>query len=315
MDYRTTGKDLFHLALLVGLVLGLLGLLTWTGVMRCGAIPGWCDAYYMVVRGGPPRVLIVYGLEGMGDPELLRAELASPQHVGVQAAMERLDSVNLDNIKRYDLVIVEHARTISTGKLKMFMEYATSGGRLVWTGDAGSVLAPGDTPLLAGEDPSLDINAQAGDPDAQVVLNPWRRKEGTRIIAFDEFLSVRYLTSYCDIKDCFVSRPWQGLLRTTEGSEHRLVYGLRQGLVLRGDFAVVQSIDSVPSTRVLTLDWESDLITKTGVNIGRVFPIIQTGGVGERVAYYAVPPEQFVAPDLPEKYYTILENVYYGMIK
>jgi hypothetical protein len=123
------------------------------------AIPGWCDAYYLVVRGGAPRVMIVYGPDGMGDPELLRAELANPQHAGVQAALERLDSVNLDNIKRYDLVIVEHARQISTGKLRMFMEYVNAGGRLVWTGDAGTVLAPGDSVVLAKEDPTLDLNA------------------------------------------------------------------------------------------------------------------------------------------------------------
>jgi len=333
MEMRQTTTDLYHVLMLVVLVAALLFLLTWTGVMRCSAVPGWCDAYWLAIRGGPPKVLIVYGIEGMGDPDLLRQELASPQHAGVQAAQSRLDLVNLGNIKKYDLVIVEKARQISTAKLKMFMEYVNSGGRLVWTGDAGTQLAPGDTLLLSNEDPDLNT-------DKAMPINPWRRKDFDRVIGFDTFLSVGYVTTFCQIKPCSTRTPWQGLLRADPARDHPLVYGLREGLVLRGDFAIVKPLDDVPSTRVLSLDWESSLIAansstysqwypanytdtnwdigvpvSNNANLGNSFPIIQTSGVGERVAYYAVPPEQFVAPDLPEKYYSILENMYYGMIK
>ncbi len=308
MDVRQSSKDVFHILILVGLVASLLFLLMWTGVLRCGVIPGGCDAYWLIVRGGPPRVLIVDGLEGMGDPELLRQELSNPEHAGVQAVITRLDLLNIGNIKRYDLVIVERSRKMSTGKLKMFMEYVNSGGRLVWTGDAGTELMPGDELLLASQDP--DLNSDSAEP-----LNPWRRKEGSLIIGFDQFLSVGYVTSFCEVKECMSRRPWQGLLRTDPSRDHRLVYGLREGLVLRGDFAIVTPLDNAPSTRVLSLDWEGNLITKDNKNLGNSFAIIQTSGVGERVAYYAVPPEQFVAPDLSEKYYSILENMYYGMIK
>jgi len=308
MDYRQTTKDLFHLVVLVGLVLGLLYLLTWTGVLRCAAVPGWCDAYWLITRGGPPRVLIIDGGQGMGDPDLLRQALGDPQHAGVQAAMSRLDLVNLGNIKRYDLVIVERSRTMSTGKLKMFMEYVNSGGRLVWTGDAGTQIAPGDALLLESEDP--DLNSTNPVP-----INPWRRKEYDRIVAFDQFLSVGYVARFCEVKACSQTRPWQGILRLDQERDHPLVYGLREGLVLRGDYAIVRPIDDVPSTRVLTLDWEGNLITQDNRNLGNSFPMIQTGGVGDRVVYYAVPPEQFVAPDLPEKYWTIVEQMYFGMIK
>lgn len=308
MDYRQTSKDVFHLAILVALVASLLFILTWTGVMRCGAIPGWCDAYYYMVRGGPPRLLIVEGLGGMGDPELLQQTLANPEYAGVRAQIQRLDLVNLENLKKYDLVIVERARQMSTGKLNMFMEYYTNGGRIVWTGDAGTELAPGDELLLANEDPNLDTNSP-------VAVNPWRRKEAGKVIAFDEFLSVGFVSTFCQVKECSTTRPWQGLLRTDVSRDHALVRGLRQFLPLRGDFAIVHSLDSVGSTRVMTLDWESNLIANDGVDYGRAFPMIQTRGVGERVAYYAVPPEQFVAPDLPEKYFSIVENMYFGMIK
>ncbi len=308
MDYRQTSKDVFHVIVLVALAAGLLFALTWTGVLRCSVVPGWCDAYWLMVRGGTPRVLIVEGLGGMGDPDLLQRELSNPQHVGVKPAISRLDLVNLGNIKSYDLVIVERARKMSTGKLKMFMEYVNGGGRLVWTGDAGTELDAGDQLLYADEDPNQDTNDH-------LALNPWRRKEFDRIVAFDEFLSVGYVDNFCKVRPCSVSRPWQGLLRVEPDRSHRLVYGLREGLVLRGDFAIVKPIDGSSSTRVLSLDWESNLITSAGVELGKTFPVIQTSGVGERVAYYAVPPEQFVADDLPEKYYTILENLYFGMIK
>jgi len=47
--------------------------------------------------------------------------------------------------------------------------------------------------------------------------------------------------------------------------------------------------------------------------LGNVLPIIQTSGVGGKVAYYAVPPEQF--NQLPMGYTSITEGMYVGMIK
>jgi hypothetical protein len=348
-------KDVSHVIILVALVGALFFLLTWSGVMKCRTVPGWCNIYWDIVRGGQPRIMIVYGDSGMGNPDLLKETLADPTHAGIFATLEHIDRVSLGNLKQYDLVIVEKARQISSEKLKMFMDYVNGGGRLVWTGDSGteseSVIrnpdgtATGNSKefLFMDEDPSLDTNEH-------LLVGPWARKFGTTVVAFHEFLGVQYLTNYCSIKPC-QGRPWQGKLVTSADREHPLVYALRTDLVLRGDFAIVEDVPSAITTRVLTLDWMSNLIASTpsgprlpdfnysdyGVSdsrytggfdqtqfrwpdsnrtdFGRNFPLIVTSGYGERVAYYAVPPEQFVEPDQPQKYYSIVENLYYGMLR
>lgn len=308
-DTRTLAKDLAHIAILVALVAGTVFLLTWTGVMKCSVIPGWCDTYYYLVRGGTPRILIVSGDAGMGNPDLLAQTLGNPEYAGVRAVQTNIELVNLGNLKQYDLVIVEHARRINTIKLRAFMDYVDQGGRLVWTGDAGTELTQADEFLYSNELPDSDDNSEAK------ILGPWARKQGTTIVPFHEFLGVQYITNYCAIKDC-QGLQWQGVLRTEPGRNHPLAYALREGLVLRGDFAIVRDVPTaVATTRVLSLDWLSELVSTSRIGYGRVFPVIVTSGYGERVAYYAVPPEQFVEDYQPEKYYSLVENLYYGMLR
>ncbi|MFH0954807.1 MAG: hypothetical protein V1777_01775 [Candidatus Micrarchaeota archaeon] len=307
VEYRTLAKDLVHIAILAALVFAAVFLLTWTGVMKCSTIPGWCDPYYFLVRGGTPRILIVSGDAGMGNPDLLGQTLGNPEYAGVRPTQTNIELVNLGNLKQYDLVIVEKARQVSTLKLKSFMDYVNQGGRLVWTGDAGTELASGDELLLANEVPDSDSNSTKA-------LGPWARKEGQNIVPFHEFLGVQYRTSYCLIKAC-QGLQWQGTLQTSAGRDHPLAYALRQGLVLRGDFAIVSDVSGSITTRVLSLNWQSELIGNDRVGYGKIFPVIVTSGYGERVAYYAVPPEQFVEDYQPEKYYSLVENLYYGMLR
>lgn len=307
MDQRQLMKDLSHIAILVILVGMLFFLLTWTGVIKCRIVPGWCNAYWTIVRGGQPRIMIAYGDSGMGDPDLLKETLSNPTYAGVFPIMEHIDRISLGNLKDYDLVIVEKARKIPSGKLRAFMEYVQGGGRLVWTGDAGVEAETSDEYLRANEDPNSDTNS--GE-----LVGPWARKEGTKVIAFHEFLGVQYETNYCSIKDC-QGLPWQGTLVPNPTRDHPLVYALRTNLVLRGDFAIAKDIPGATTTRVLSLDWKSNLVGKNQTDYGQDFPLIVTSGYGERVAYYAVPPDQFVSPEQPEKYYSLVENVYYGMLR
>ena len=58
-------------------------------------------------------------------------------------------------------------------------------------------------------------------------------------------------------------------------------------------------------------------------NLGKNFPIIVTTGIGEKVAYYSIPPEFFVSDQMPidpttgerYSYMSLLQNMYYGMIQ
>ena len=109
-----------HVIVVILLVVFLLGALTWLGVIRCGIIPGWCDVYYGVV--GAPRILIVHGNDGLGNPEALRDFLSDPRYVGAHPQVKHLNYISEENLKEYQLVIVEKARTMSTKKMQDFLK-------------------------------------------------------------------------------------------------------------------------------------------------------------------------------------------------
>ncbi|MCX8158099.1 MAG: hypothetical protein N3D73_00330 [Candidatus Diapherotrites archaeon] len=315
---RVATKDLFHIVLLFVLIFALL--FAYSLFTRCGNIPlpGWCDIYWSILRydnGGNPRVLIVYGDGGLGDHELLANIIQDPQHVGKRVFVRHIEEVSLGNLKNYDLVIVEECRRMSTDKMKMFIDYAISGGKkLVWIGDAGTELYQGDEMVKWKEHPEYDKNSD--EP-----ISPWIRKKGENIISLEALLGVRYKTNYCDIKECKSSElPWVGTLNA-EDRTHKLVRGIKADLQMYGNFSIVEVISSAETKKVLDVDFGSSLITKDGNSLGRYFPIIVTSGFGENIAYYAIPPETMASDKMPKneegevlRYYSLVEKLYYGML-
>lgn len=338
MQQQNLGHIAYRVAVLLILVAILLGVVMW--VFGCNVIPEGCTVWQMVF--GEPKVLIVYGDDGLGDPQLLQRVLESRQHVGVRARTAHLDTITLGNLKKYQLVIVEHARTMSTEKMKMLVDYAIGGGRIVWTGDAGTELASGDRILYQYERAGMDIcedmdqeklwrDKQLKIDDincmwrAQVKeLSPWARyyRDGDRNISInlDTMLNLRYIGNYCRFKDCKSEAPQIGRLDVGQESENQLIYGLNPNLTMYGDFAIVDE-EGGSSTRVLSVDYGGNLISKNKMDLGMSFPVIVTAGMGERWAYYALPPEQFARPNEGELectencYYSLVENMYYGMLK
>lgn len=308
-DYRQFTKDAYHIGFLIALVLIIVGVLTWTGVVRCSQIPGWCEVYYAIK--GQPKILIVYGTDGLGDPDLLAEKLRDPRVVGAaNISKEDIERVSLGNLKDFDMVIVERAKQIDTDKLESFMAYVDGGGRLVWTGDAGTSLGNNDVELHENE---VDVNA------APVLLGPWARRTEDKAVRFDKYISVQYNGMFCDIKKC--NSGIIGNLQPESGVDHKLIFGLAKGLTVKigntpdsfnGNFALVKDF-GIGSTRVLSLETLGAVVDDKGKNFGQVFPLIVTSGVGERIAYYAIPPEQYLKE--PMKYNTLIENLYYGMLR
>lgn len=327
-------KTVWHVVLLIVLVIALLMIVTWIGLIKCSAVPGWCTVYEMIV--GKPRILIVYGDDGIGNPYELQKILASPKVLGIRAEMMHIDQINAGNMKEYDLVIVEHARTMSTKKIREFVEYAQSisagtgngtgflelsSARLVWTGDAGTNLTSADAPLYEDD---LDVNA------SHTLIGAWARKDGDEAIRLDYLISVEYLGNYCSIKPCSGNTRVGRL--SAPSSDHKLVYGLDPSLQLYScasgcpakelesyDFAVVEDMGGIGSKRVLNLDYGSKLITSSGTELGNIFPVIVSSGIGERIVYYATPPESFVVSSYsvrePVKSSFFVESMYTGMLR
>lgn len=305
-EMRPLLKDAYHVGLALGMVLLILGLITWSGVISCRDIPGWCSVYYTVK--GPPRTLIVFGDEGLGNPQELARLLRDPRFTAAtNISQQEVDYVSAGNLKQFDLVIVTRAKQMSTDKLRAFMEYVDSGGRLVWTGDAGTTLTTDDQFLYADD---VDANA------AHEFISPWARKdvEDNIAVRFDNYLSADYLGNYCDFRDCTIATTAQqvGDLVPESGADHRLIYGIANNLKLYGDFSIVDDI-GIGSTRVLSVDVSTMIRDLENKELGRVFPIIITSGIGEKIVYYSVPPELFAQE--PMLYQQFLVNLYNGMLR
>ncbi len=306
MNYADIGMKVIGVIVLLIVVLFLL---TWGGMVNCGDIPYWCDIYETVL--GAPRVLIVYGDSGLGNPEELKLIMQDPNMVGANTVdMAHLDTVSLGNLKRYKLVIVEQARQINMEQLEMFMNYVNfNGGRLVWVGDAGVEKGINELENL------MDVNK-----GTQLLDNAWARAKETETeyltLNFDEFLGLRYVANYCEEKTCQENKFSVGIIKSELTGDHPLIYGSSPALELRiqppdRDFAIVKQFPNASNSNiVLTLDQGSVIQGKENL-LQRYLPLIATSGIGERVAYYAYPVEYFVK----DNNYTIyVKNMYYGML-
>ncbi len=302
----------FKIIGIVVLVIVLLFFLTWSGLIRCGEIPYWCEVYETVM--GSPRVLIVYGDEGLGNPEELRLLLMDPRGVAVNAVdIAHLDTVSMGNLSNYQLVIVQKAKRMSIDQLSMFIEYVNiGGGRLVWVGDAGT------------ERPADELDDSIELPDRKFMLdNPWMRAKETdteyKLLPFDEFLGIRYIGNYCDEFNCVGESFSVGLLKPELTGNHHLIYGISPVMELiispERDFAIVEQFPRITNSKiVLNLDQGS---VKQGANreIKRFLPIITTSAIGERVAYYAYPLEYFCEDnDAPNACILLLKRMFDGML-
>ena len=141
MNYEPFLKNLPPIIGLAILVLVLLFLLVNFGYLRACDIPGFSGIYYAIK--GKPQVAIVTGDDGTGDPSYLRTIIAQEIHIApmVIPVDTIFDSSALSN---YQIVIVEHAKTMSTQTLWAFQKYVQAGGKLVWIGDAGTGLSDKD---------------------------------------------------------------------------------------------------------------------------------------------------------------------------
>lgn len=306
-----------RITILIVLVFVLLYVLTWTNTLKCRRIPGWCSIYYGL--RGKPRILIAYGDYGLGNPDMLSEILANPEYVGVRPTLLHIDHINPGNLKEYDLVIVERARKMSTAKLKMFIDYANTGGRLIWTGDAAAELEDPNNYLYEDE-LSMDENAP------HKIINPWARKLEGKAVLLNELLSLEYVNNYCNIKKCTGNEMLVGSLIPVN-RENPYVYGISASLPLYiagdADFAIVRSIGKGTSTTVLTLDFGSKLFAD-GKEYPKSVPFLVTNSkanivgfkISENVAYYAMPPEYLAHEMLsPEhKYYQLIEKMYFAML-
>jgi len=142
MAYEQFTKNLPPIIGLVVLVLVLLFVLVNFGYLRACDIPGFSGIYYSIK--GKPNIAIVYGGDGSGDPEYLSNLIAQQIHV----IPRPINASNIFDVSgllsNYQIIIVEHSKTLSTQALWAFQKFVANGGKLVWIGDAGTGLTEDD---------------------------------------------------------------------------------------------------------------------------------------------------------------------------
>lgn len=298
---KTTIKDLWHILVLVALVGLFLGVLTWTNILPSDAIPGWRDIYdpvYLAISG-KQEMLIVHGNDGLGNETELARLIRDPRYVGKTVQTRHVSLLSAGNLTEYDVVIVTHAKTLSTKQLQYFIDYANAGGKLIWTGDAGTKLSAGDRELSSAD---LDENGSSGE-----TFGPWARVGDGIAVRMDELLGLNYYGNFCSVTTCDQEGAVNQGQLVSSSPNHPLIFGLREDAVLYGDFAIVSELGGIGNKRVLSLDHGSNVIldndpstdplpgvpSEGNENLGQVFPIIVTSGLGEKVIYYAQPLESF----------------------
>ncbi|MFA6329550.1 MAG: hypothetical protein WCX64_02590 [Candidatus Micrarchaeia archaeon] len=148
---QTLVTEVPRILVLVGLLLILLVLLTkfrWihcSQVLKIGPVnlpTNWCEVYCTYLNGPASKMAIVYGDEGIGDPDKLstriqqeRLDQAKPYTVPV---MLRIEDFAYESIKGYDVVFFERARRITPAQMNAVKKYIASGGVIIWIGDAGT---------------------------------------------------------------------------------------------------------------------------------------------------------------------------------
>lgn len=324
-------KLLTKILIIIVILFIALYLFTWTGNIRCSKVPGLCGIYWgsqsLITGKSQPSVLIVYDpydVDGLGNPYLLKKTLEDNKRVGVHPAIENINYLSPEKLNGYSLVIVEKAKQISTKNLETFMNYVSKGGRLIWIGDAG-------TEISKNEDKLLTTGDIEGTYDSNIIGGWARLNNDNYMIRFDEFLEVRYITTYCQIKECIekeykvpgynnqtiiIKYPDHINGKLVPSSKHPLVYALKDYLPTKDDFAIVELLR--PVVTPLKLDFGSNLYNNIDkdVSFGQngVFPLIVVSN-SNRVVYYALPPEYLIEEDDETGYFSIIENIISGMLK
>jgi len=263
------------------LIFGLVFTLTTTNIIHCNTIGNvWCDAYWSIV--GQPRILVAYGSDGLGNAEKLLTILQDREVLGIRAQSQKLEYITTTSyLKNYKMIVVTQAKTISSDHMKMFYDYASQGGILVWTGDAGTSKMPSDKT-------TNDYNLGSKGPWVRVTKNQ-------EIIDFGSLISAEYVDNLCNYVNCSAVNSVSGYFKPDPNSS--IANGIPPRYQMFGDFAIVTPINNTSTYVDLYVDYQTNLISKNPSDkkgLGYIFPIIIRSQLGKNIVYIASPIENLI---------------------
>ncbi len=243
-------------------------------------------------------MLVVYGDSGLGNPQYLASFLENQCNLHVDT--EPIAAMSAGNLSHYDVVVVEHAKTMNADQMRMFWDYVVKGGKLLFIGDSGTVSenpayyvyvgggAPVSTGSVSGESNTQDANT-VQEANRGVVINPWDRYDsfGRLVLFGKKMLGLQYVGNICE-GNSDSNEPM-----TCDLAGHVLVYndtltsGLPASFSMNCNFAVVKDYGfSVFGPHTTLLAYQTGAPFK---GVAPPYPLmIRTG---YRIVYIAFPPE------------------------
>ncbi len=141
------GKDLTHIVVLAVLVVVLLVVLTKFQWVHCSMIPGWCNVYCDVIPRSHAQVALIHGPPGSGIGNPVADDLETRGNLENEIRALRPDiallPISVDDLsqgllKRYDVVILERAKRMSSRQIDVLVDFVERGGTLVFVGDSAT---------------------------------------------------------------------------------------------------------------------------------------------------------------------------------
>lgn len=259
-------SDVVGFLVFVFLLLVLLFILTKTRVIYPSSIPFWQNVYCNVFVQHHGRIALIYGADGIGNVNQLTSMISQ---VSPNLVVDPIDVSSLSPglLSDYDLVILDHVKTVSfTGVLDV-EDYLNAGGQLLWIGDSFS------NQILTDSDKQAALLANQTQPFYYENLT----KQASKQVGFGSF-GAKYLFAYY-----LNSTNYRSFIFKIDAVDNYLVSGLKSGNNVSMDLALVNPYSSPTQTRV------ADAIIGN-----QSYPsIIIEKSVGSLIVYTAFPPEEF----------------------
>lgn len=294
------GKDLPHLIVLAVLVVVLLVVLTKFQWIHCSAIPGWCNIYCNQIIRSNPQVALLYGDEGIGDPQLLENAIRRVRPNIVLAPI-RTEDLSSGLLKRFDLVIMTHAKNISSRQTTVLFDYLQKGGSMILVGDSATSHYYDPYDVLLAEranqtfydrlDRELALrNLTYSSSFANLSIRNWRKGEDYDILVNRTVTRTGFRKLTAAVAAAYnrtVSRRGTFINLSIANYDHLIGRGLVKEFTTEArEYAIVHPDPA--STDILAF-------IKEGTN--RYPGIMETRFAG-RVLYFAFPPEYTASPTL-----------------
>ncbi|MFH0713253.1 MAG: hypothetical protein V1722_01945 [Candidatus Micrarchaeota archaeon] len=297
-ETKSLVNDIAHILVLLVLLLVLLVIVTKFKVIHPSVIPGWQGVFCEYVEQKHSVVGIVYGSDGLGNPEELEVILSRLRPT-MRVEMVKLEDVSPALLSRYEVIVIERSRTVPFRFVNTLSGYLDGGGSLIWTGDAMSnqVLGSRDITeanqqdqlryaawLKLPENKGKDYTAWLTEKYEGKEYTAWIQDNNAEQGAFGEFGS-NYLGAYLKTERSNSATSLVPVL-----TDHLILSGIPKFQLPLTNFGVVNQND------------DYNIIANIEHN-GEIVPgILEKKYVG-RILYFAFPLEVIDSP-------TFLDNIF-----